>query len=64
MGTYRSLQIQNQCLIKNIRMQVSAAVYTGKGVDKNALIEENYRCAFICWRNGILCCCTYARFSY
>lgn len=42
-------------------MQVSAAVYTGKGVDKNALIEENYRCAFICWRNGILCCCTYAR---
>jgi len=29
-------------------MQVSAAVYTDKGVDKNALIEEYFWCAIIC----------------
>lgn len=29
-------------------MQVSAGVYTDKGVDKNALIEEYFWCTIIC----------------
>lgn len=37
-----ALRVQNQCLTEKKEMQVSAAVYTDKGVDKNALIEEYF----------------------
>ena len=43
-----ALRVQNQCLTEKHMMQVSAAVYTDKGVDKNALIEEYFWGAIIC----------------